>query len=225
MNEPGPWGESAMPNLRVLLCGTTLVAMAVGRGLYQLEPYWAGRRGHEAFIGQSALGSMILIGFCFLIAVFSTFALLVAVVCKLLPGQTGRMNALWQALAFATLIATVLGLCVVTLRPTHEYFLEGFKGYLGECADIPAIQEWSQGLGVGDKIVPNSDWPSSVEKLSPERVSVEGIGEDRQVTLAWGGGFMHWGLTLRENPVRPSCVPWRWVVDLDGISFVWMDAH
>jgi len=185
----------------------------------------AGRHGHEAFGGQSALGSMILIGSCFLIAVLSAFALVVVVVRQLLPGQPGRIKALWQAVAFATFIAAVLGLCVVTLRPFHEYFLEGFKGYLGERADIPAIQKWSQGLGVGDKIVSNSDWPPSVEALSPERVSVEGIGEDRQVTLTWGGGFMHWGLTLRETSVRPSCVPWRWVVDLDGISFVWMDAQ
>jgi hypothetical protein len=35
---------------------------------------------------------------------------------------------------------------------------------------------------------------------------------------------MHWGLTLRENPVRSSCLPWLWVLELDECSFVWVDS-
>lgn len=212
-----------MPSLPALFCGAAIAAVVAGRTLYQLGPYVAGRRGHDALVQQYEFAWMMLMGVCFGISFLASIALGLVLIYRLLPGQMDRKKSLWQVVVLVGWIAIVLGLCVVTLRPAHEYFLEGFKGYLGERADIPAIQKWSYGLGFGDKAVPNSDWPSSVEILSPEGVSVEGIGENRQVTLAWGGGFMHWGLTLRENPVRPSCVPWRWVVDLDGVSFVWMD--
>jgi hypothetical protein len=214
-----------MPSLPALLGGTAITGLVAGRILYQLGPYLAGRRGHDAVAQQYEFAWMIILGVCFGIAVLASLALGLVLIYRLLPGQTGRKKALWQTAALAVLIAPVMGLCVITLRPANEYFLEGFRGFMGQHADLGAIQKWFKGLGVGDELVPKPDWPSCVVELSPEQVSVERTGWDREVTLTWGGGFMHWGLTLRENPVRPSCLPWPRVLELDECSFVWVDSQ
>ena len=220
-----PLRRVGLPSPTILLGGTAIAGIAAARILHQLGPYLAGRRGHDAVAQQYEFAWMIILGVCFGIALLGSIAFGLVLIYRLLPGQTGRKKELCQTAALAVVIASVVGLCLVTLRPAHTYFLEGFSGYMAHHADLTAIRAWSHGLVVGNELVPQSNWPACVSALSPERVSVEQIGGDREVNLIWGGGLMHWGLAVREKPVRPACVPWLWVLELDERSFVWVDAQ
>ena len=125
----------------------------------------------------------------------------------------------------ATLILAMLCLCFGTIQPANQYFLAGFRAFIEERASLPEIQRWSRGLTFRDQFVPKPEWPQFVSDLSPAFVSAERVEGNGEVSLTWGGGFLHWGLTLRHNAGPPEGRRGQRFLDIDDLSYVWVDSQ
>lgn len=211
-------------NPRFLLCGLTLVAIATGRIVYQLGPYLAGRRGHDAISQQYEFTWMLLVGLFLGISVLSTLGLGVLLLSRVARVQTERKKNMREALALFAITATTWAVCFATSQPTYQYFLTGFKEFASEQKSLPEIRLWSSGLNIQEGLVSEKEWPQFVSALGPSSVLVENNGGKREVSLNWGGGFFHWGLTLQDTPGLPPDRSGQEIQVIDALTYVWADS-
>jgi hypothetical protein len=80
-------------------------------------------------------------------------------------------------------------------------------------------------LNAPEGFVPESEWPASVSALAPSSVAVENSGGNRAVSLNWGGGFFHWGLTLQDTPGLPPDRSGQEIREIDALTYVWADSR
>lgn len=84
--------------------------------------------------------------------------------------------------------------------------MAGFSIKMELLADLPAIRQWAadykpppdaKRFGYGDNVrvlVGLADWPKCIADLNPQDVFV--CVESKEVSVGYGGGFGHWGLTV-----------------------------
>lgn len=213
------------PNPCFLWCGLTLVTAAAGRVLYPMGPYLAGRQGYDTDWQQYETTWMVLVGICLGISVFSALVLGFILIRRIALEQVKRKTVLWEALLFTALIATTWSACLGSRQPAYQYFLDGFSAFAGGQESLPEIQRWSRDLKLPDGFVSEKEWPRSVEALEPASVSVETNGGNREISLTWGGGFFHWGLTLRGNPNGLPQRTGQEIRMIDASTYVWADSR
>jgi hypothetical protein len=217
--------QTVMRKLSFVLCSTTIATFVASRVFLQLEPYWAGRRNYGAFAQRYALGEMMLLGVVLCIGVFTTIGLAGLLIYRLVPGRISQRKTLWETLAMAAATVATIYLCLGTLRPGNQYFLSGFRAFINEHAALPEIRQWSLSLKPQEQPIAETEWPQVVSDLSPEVVSINSIDGDRELSFTWGGGFMHWGLTLHCKPVHPGPNPGHNDLKIDERSYVWVDSQ
>jgi len=91
-------------------------------------------------------------------------------------------------------------------------FTYGLRDRIRSKADIPAIRDWLKTLDKedydehGDSLHPDK-WPKSLTAVKPGAVllSADKNGNP-QISIAWGGGFFHWGVSIgmEDMEIPPS---------------------
>ncbi len=214
-----------MVNIRSLLCVITIAGIAIARGIHQLVPYLAGRRGYDLITQQNEFNWIIVLGFCIVISVFSTIALCTVLVRRAFIDRLTVRNSYMETIIYFGLIVTTIFLCISTAKNSGHYFLIGFRTFIKEQSGLPEISCWSLGLICSDGMISQKDWPKAVIEMSPSFVSVETFNGNREVSLTWGCGFMHWGLTLHDKPLLISFSSIKRIQVIDDCSYVWVDSR
>ncbi len=214
-----------MANIRSLLCGITIAGIAIARSIHQLVPYMAGRRGHDQANQQNEFSWIILLGFCIVISIFSAIALCTVLVRRILIDYSPGRKAYMEAIVFFVLIATTLFLCISSVQNSSHYFLNGFKTFIEDQSTLPEILHWSRGLSCSDGMISQKYWPKVVMEIFPSFVSVETFNGNCEVSLIWGGGFMHWGLTLHNKHLLIHSSSIKRIQIIDDCSYVWVDSR
>jgi hypothetical protein len=137
-------------------------------------------------------------------------------------GEYGNCRRLVLA-AMLLSISIVTVACVATGEPRCHYFLNGFRAWVLETADLAKIREWSRSLEPTDRPIPEAKWPQAVSTLKPVSVSLYGP-DAAEVQLNWGGGFMHWGLVVRRDKGESDDRSrFEYTIDVAPESYIWID--
>lgn len=214
-----------MPKLPHLLCAATIGSMTASRVIYQVGPYLSGRWGHDEICHQYELVGLGFLGVCLGFCILSAFALVAFFLNRLLLVRTLEKKGPLEALAIAALIASTFFFCFWTVQPANHYFLAGFKTCMEEHANLQEIQRWARTVKDRDGLIPETDWPPFVSDLTPSFVSVGTVEGNQEVSLTWGGGFFHWGLTLGDFSVSVSDPSKKRAQIMDDVSYVWVDSQ
>lgn len=208
-----------------ILCAIAMGAMIGGRVSYQVGPYLAGRWGTDPISNSFEFGAMALFGLCLGVGFLAAIVLAGLFSYRMLLVPAPKKKALVEALVIGALIASTFWLCRWRVQPENQYFLDGFQTCMARNANLAKIQQWARTVNDRDGLVSETDWPPFVSDFGPSFVSVE-IGDGkREVSITWGGGFFHWGLTLADTRVGTAFKAGKRVQVLDDFSYVWVDSQ
>ena len=129
-----------------------------------------------------------------------------------------------RAVVLAMWIAAA-GYAIFSGKPHIVTFMEGFRDRMLAEADVTLIRGWAlenqQSVWwKSNSIVPASNWPKCIVRLSPSVVIIEKEQEESWVVrLSWGSGFMHWGIDVGppETPTSGEGL----VMQLQPGVYVW----
>jgi len=133
-----------------------------------------------------------------------------------LAGRRSLRDSLWNAvkagiLTHGAVICLALGMGFLS-RGFVTTQMAGFSIKMKWLADVPAIRQWAadykpppdaKRFGYGDNVrvlVGLADWPKCIADLNPQDVFV--CVESKEVSVCYGGGFGHWGLTVTATGSR-----------------------
>lgn len=212
-------------NFSRIFCITVILAIISFRLLYQFGPYFAGRRGHDEFSRMFGNTWVVTLGLIAGIGILAVIALCLVWLVQFFTNQIPRQKGFKELIATISLVAATFIFCLGTLRPANHYFLVGFKIFINNKANFPAIQDWSRSLMPPLGPISKNLWPQNIIELAPEFVILNVNDGNRYVSLTWGGGGFHWGLIVRENPggfiENPICL----IIVLNDVSYIWADSQ
>jgi hypothetical protein len=182
--------------------------------------YWY-YMGYEAQLGDY----MLLAGSSFvLVSVVSVVLLCIRFVRRLRKDRI--MVVSLRAVSLAIWI-TAAGYVLFSSEPHIVNFMEGFRDRMLAEADVASIREWAlenqQNLWwKSNSVVPASNWPQCILRLSPRDVIIEkDQGKKWIVRLFWGTGFMHWGIDIGPPEMPTPTSGDELVMQLQSGVYVW----
>lgn len=204
--------------LDVMLLLAAIVAIVAAYVWYQYSGYWEGRNPIELAYRMSS--APLLCGCLALVGIIC----LLAVLCRIIMlwrhhGNRHRLTLVAMLVCTAAILTTILG----TARPRCQYFLDGFREWVCEEADLAAIAKWAESPDLQDGLIPEAQWPQSVAKLGPQFVTFRRT-DGPAIELAWGGAFLHWGLVVCADDIHHlDHKQHEHAVDLDNTACLWCD--
>lgn len=190
------------------LFGAFAVLYLAFLGIPLLLVYLEARRTGQ----DSPLSTVVSMGLGLLVAGW-----LLAMVLRMLLGWPRRIHGLGRLLAAWAL--TVIGVAVFVLvssayRPAgYTVFLRGFRVYVQDHLDVPAIQEWLEAVDPNSYdgavneptqwLKQRSDWPDAILNLDPSYATLTRDKDGRpSLRVGWMAIDAEWGFTI--GPATPA---------------------
>jgi hypothetical protein len=179
-----------------LICIAMFIA---ARAIHQGMAYFEGATNGQGTIASHIFLWMFLLFGLIVVASLGTLALAIYLLFCIGDSAGRRLRIAAIGTVLLTMVVGTAWGCASTARPGANYFLEGFKQFADQNADLQAIRSW-QPRPDNENFVPSVQWPEAVARLSPQYVQARAIQGSLETTLTFGGGFMHWGIIVRSGP-------------------------
>ncbi len=146
----------------IALALATAAATWGARAWYQFTAYWAGRHPAE-FAQRSGLADLLVMALLGLVAVGAAAMLAARLVRR--PRDGGVRRPVTAGLLL--LVVVMMVGCVATAKPWAHDFLDSFRVWIAEHADVEQLRTWSERLEVTAQEIPAAKWPPAVIRLAP----------------------------------------------------------
>jgi len=197
----------------------------------------------HALGGLWYLAGLTMSAYLILLAVFTFIPMLLLglltttiLIWRVVPRWAARILVSSNRVLLLRFTAVFLGILALVMPvflrgPGYVPFIWGFKHRMDSKANIPEIRRWLSSLGTNatnlNQRIPEEKRPEALRILNAPYCAIETVsGEHRAVSVVWGSGFGHWGMTVgRANYRLESGLGNRYVVVLEPGAYVWHEIQ